>query len=287
MCEKLLFDCISLSDLDHISLSDLDPRLQNRTCELHENEESEAEFLQVLSDWLSALPPDGTQVCSYKSGTQSSFPDGMNVTQKNGTNCHIPHNDLTCNNTNQERSCEIKVGNSAQNSNFMKEDEEQVHKTVDKDETSGTHTACNNETIQTIRQDSSCIIRDPETSALTCSFRNPLSLVIENSITKTHSLPNNTGNNNSAPTNIVKNNSVPNSGIKTGLEQNKNTQLPSITSDICMVGLHCCGDLSPTMLKYFAKMDFIKSLCIVSCCYHRMEYNGKLMDGWMDGLVDG
>lgn len=46
---------------------------------------------------------------------------------------------------------------------------------------------------------------------------------------------------------------------------------------VCMVGLHCCGDLTPTMLKCFNDLDCIRSLCCVSCCYHRMKYDGKCL----------
>lgn len=42
----------------------------------------------------------------------------------------------------------------------------------------------------------------------------------------------------------------------------------------CMVGLHCCGDLTPIMLQNFTDLDHITSLCCVSCCYHRMNFNG-------------
>ncbi|XP_033725202.1 protein RRNAD1-like [Pecten maximus] len=38
-----------------------------------------------------------------------------------------------------------------------------------------------------------------------------------------------------------------------------------------MIGLHCCGDLTPTMMEYFQSLDFVRGLCCVSCCYHRME----------------
>lgn len=43
----------------------------------------------------------------------------------------------------------------------------------------------------------------------------------------------------------------------------------------CMIGLHCCGDLTPTMLHRFVDCPWITSLVCVSCCYHRMAYDGK------------
>lgn len=49
--------------------------------------------------------------------------------------------------------------------------------------------------------------------------------------------------------------------------------LPSIL----MIGLHCCGDLTPTMMKFFSGLDDIKGLCCVSCCYHRMRFDGMYL----------
>ncbi|KAI8503303.1 hypothetical protein Bbelb_191240 [Branchiostoma belcheri] len=39
----------------------------------------------------------------------------------------------------------------------------------------------------------------------------------------------------------------------------------------CMVGLHCCGDLCPTMLKMFTSVERLSCLVCVSCCYHGMS----------------
>ena len=39
-------------------------------------------------------------------------------------------------------------------------------------------------------------------------------------------------------------------------------------SDICLVGLHTCGNLSPNSLKQFIRNDEFKILCNVGCCYH-------------------
>ncbi len=35
-------------------------------------------------------------------------------------------------------------------------------------------------------------------------------------------------------------------------------------------GLHCCGDLTPTLLKSFLATPTIKMAAILSCCYHKM-----------------
>lgn len=43
---------------------------------------------------------------------------------------------------------------------------------------------------------------------------------------------------------------------------------------LCMIGLHACGDLSPVMLKLLLKCQKFRSLMLVSCCYHRMKWDG-------------
>lgn len=42
-------------------------------------------------------------------------------------------------------------------------------------------------------------------------------------------------------------------------------------SKVCMIGLHCCGDLTPMMMQIFSEMSEVCVLVCVSCCYHRME----------------
>lgn len=64
--------------------------------------------------------------------------------------------------------------------------------------------------------------------------------------------------------------------------------------DLCLSGLHTCGDLAPTCLKVFAENDRISAVCNIGCCYHKLteqfnrynqhEYNPfqrvkKLMSG--------
>lgn len=38
-----------------------------------------------------------------------------------------------------------------------------------------------------------------------------------------------------------------------------------------LTGLHACADLSVTVKQLFLKLDFIKGLVIMPCCYHRLE----------------
>lgn len=39
---------------------------------------------------------------------------------------------------------------------------------------------------------------------------------------------------------------------------------------VCLVGLHCCGDLTPAMLTQFSQFDQCTAMVCMGCCYHRM-----------------
>ncbi|XP_019855594.1 PREDICTED: protein RRNAD1-like isoform X2 [Amphimedon queenslandica] len=44
----------------------------------------------------------------------------------------------------------------------------------------------------------------------------------------------------------------------------------SLGSNVCITGLHCCGDLSPTILHMFYKLiDTVSLLILIPCCYHK------------------
>ena len=38
-----------------------------------------------------------------------------------------------------------------------------------------------------------------------------------------------------------------------------------------LIGLHCCGDLTPIMIKLFLTFEELKMISVVSCCYHKMS----------------
>ena len=42
---------------------------------------------------------------------------------------------------------------------------------------------------------------------------------------------------------------------------------------VCLIGLHCCGDLTPTIMRWFSRSvtpPSLKALVVVGCCYHKM-----------------
>jgi len=54
---------------------------------------------------------------------------------------------------------------------------------------------------------------------------------------------------------------------------------PHITdgNKVVMIGLHCCGDLTPSMLRIFSQSNLVKGLIGVGCCYNHITY--KQEDG--------
>ena len=56
------------------------------------------------------------------------------------------------------------------------------------------------------------------------------------------------------------------------------TQLQSHTEsyeNICLTGLHACGDLTPWSLNLFLNEPKYQLLAIVPCCYHKMNFQGN------------
>lgn len=43
------------------------------------------------------------------------------------------------------------------------------------------------------------------------------------------------------------------------------------TSNACMVGLHCCADLTPATMYQFLQIETCKVLVCFGCCYHRLS----------------
>jgi len=48
------------------------------------------------------------------------------------------------------------------------------------------------------------------------------------------------------------------------------------SENICLIGLHCCGDLTCNILKMFASNSKFKSVAVVSCCYHKMTLSSEI-----------
>ena len=39
-----------------------------------------------------------------------------------------------------------------------------------------------------------------------------------------------------------------------------------------MIGLHCCGDLTPSMLRIFSNSEEVRGLVVVGCCYNHLSH---------------
>lgn len=42
-------------------------------------------------------------------------------------------------------------------------------------------------------------------------------------------------------------------------------------ADVCLIGLHACGDLSTNASRIFCKMKSTKLFILISCCYHKLS----------------
>lgn len=63
------------------------------------------------------------------------------------------------------------------------------------------------------------------------------------------------------------------SSMKGSLKHTQATTLMviSITGKVCITGLHCCGDLSPHILKIFSSISLSSVLILIPCCYHKLS----------------
>ena len=43
-----------------------------------------------------------------------------------------------------------------------------------------------------------------------------------------------------------------------------------LKSDFGLIGLHTCGDLAATLLRFYAQQEDAKFICIVGCCYMKI-----------------
>ncbi|XP_076297443.1 methyltransferase-like protein 25B isoform X1 [Lasioglossum baleicum] len=47
-------------------------------------------------------------------------------------------------------------------------------------------------------------------------------------------------------------------------------------SDVCLIGLHACGDLSISASKIFRNMDAARIFVMISCCYHKLSLSNDV-----------
>lgn len=50
-------------------------------------------------------------------------------------------------------------------------------------------------------------------------------------------------------------------------------------------GLHCCGELAPTMIDVFSRLPKCRALLLTSCCYHKMAPGSQPMSALCKQLL--
>ena len=62
---------------------------------------------------------------------------------------------------------------------------------------------------------------------------------------------------------------------KTTPEEFKSISKIDSNENIILTGLHPCGDLTPTLMRFFKNMNQIRMLIFVGCCYNKLSENPK------------
>ncbi|WAR27584.1 hypothetical protein MAR_013288 [Mya arenaria] len=221
------------------------PYLSNVTCELTPDEQSKAEFSDLFHEWYSKIR-EFKCVCSKSSYTKLKESDNCcrkecsNIPELCDSSPYSSGNDKNCSNCCNKLSskhCDLLPDSSGTAS-------EEVGKKNPEDLLVSS-SDINGATQKSTKSAENCennehFFVDIQKDSPYCTMHN------------NHSCPGNCHHGNSCHGNN------------------------SDEAQVCMIGLHCCGDLTPTMLEHFVNTDWITSLVCVSCCYHRMEYADEL-----------
>ncbi|KAL4216420.1 hypothetical protein ACF0H5_024145 [Mactra antiquata] len=254
--------------------------LQNVTCEIYDNEQSSLEFKQIVHDWFSNFISGDTSYCHH------------NINQ---SECRIK-NEIKPKDANEEQNVVNATQIISAKSQIKPKDKNELQSEIN--ETQEDKTLSSESSSNAVNQtEKHCVNRSfpiQETSGLHCvegatksDHENQIepNIKIEHQTQNEHDTHTESGTLFKFGTDIEQGSQLESSSVSmdagtiqtcnrlnglrvTDTDENK---IESDDFNVCMVGLHCCGDLSPTMLKYFLRMEWITSLCLVSCCYHRMN----------------
>ena len=230
--------------------------LQNVTCELQPTEESNQELLSLINDWFSSLSQEVSSCCHWTGSGDITAQRQNNIHKNNNQSEH------------QSGSTEIVTEKSKPSQKSVTSNQtastEITFVKPQRKETDEAHSVNLDLSKCSTMQIPKTMLSD---KTIQLSVENDLSdnLGCSNIDTKCQKLE-------TEPDKINKH-----AQSNLNLSDNKKIHLIDKRPQVCMVGLHCCGDLTPTMLKCFQELECIRSLCCVSCCYHRMKFNGKFL----------
>lgn len=60
--------------------------------------------------------------------------------------------------------------------------------------------------------------------------------------------------------------------------------LPNTMKNYGLIGLHPCGNLGPLLLNHFVNCEAVKFICVVGCCYMKLESRGYPMSEYVKTL---
>jgi hypothetical protein len=67
----------------------------------------------------------------------------------------------------------------------------------------------------------------------------------------------------------------------------ESSSLSSQFKNMCLIGLHTCGDLAPTTIQMFLAHERAKSMVNVGCCYHKLTTDGYPMSNYLKCKLGG
>lgn len=59
--------------------------------------------------------------------------------------------------------------------------------------------------------------------------------------------------------------------LQTCVKCNRKREISHLDKRLLLTGLHACGDLTPTILRVFARCDDIRGVASVGCCYMKIS----------------
>ena len=251
------------------------PFLQNVTCELQPTKESNKELLSLINDWFSSLSQE-VSTCCHWSGSRDIAAKRQNKIHKNNNQSEHQSGSTEIVTEKSQTSQKSVTNNQTALAEitFVKPQRKETDESHSVNFDLSKHSAvqipakmCCKETMLSDKTKDKISVENDLSDNLGCSN-------IDTKCQKLETEPDKVNKHTQSNLNLSDNKKI-NLIDKEPQECMLGPQECMVGPQVCMVGLHCCGDLTPTMLKCFQELDCIRSLCCVSCCYHRMKYNGK------------
>lgn len=282
--------------------------LKNATCEITADEASQEVFCSLVKEWCTNFSPEKQCKCCKKNDLSESCDSTEPRKRSNHDNLRDRltdmceqykmtergHLDTDSEQKSQSEQVHVNVSDwhnlvnlEQTNHSDMRDSDEPYSQQTNTDQVHCDVAIVGTRTLltETTNTDVSCKVMDhcrghvsDDCSLFSKRLDSFVSRADISSSSKREGKESRTGNTSESRTDPIK--GVDNRGI-----QKYSSRYGFDIPTICLTGLHCCGDLSPAMLQYFTHLDSIRSLCFVSCCYHRMVEHGMIICSYPQAIV--